>query len=367
MFNSIYSGKKVLITGHTGFKGSWLTAWLTKMNASVCGVSIDIPTSPSLFEILGLEDKISHNQVDVRDLEKLSEIVETFQPDFIFHLAAQAIVSTSYADPLGTITTNIIGTTNILEAARKLKNKCAIVMITSDKCYENVEWEWGYRETDSLGGKDIYSASKGAAEVIISAYVRSFYNNDSSSHLRVATGRAGNVIGGGDWAMDRIVADAVRSWNMGKPVKIRSPDAPRPWQHVLEPLSGYLLLGDRLYSDVALHGQSFNFGPLSERNKTVEELLQDLSKIWGLTSKEQVFSVVEKIPFNEAGLLRLVCDKATFHLKWSANMPYSECVTTVGEWYREYYNGGSDMLDFTYSQIKAYEGLAKARGLVWAE
>jgi CDP-glucose 4,6-dehydratase len=364
MFGQIYAGKRVLVTGHTGFKGSWLTTWLLKLGATVAGFSDAIPTQPSMFEQTGLAGSIEHHLGDVRDLAAVTRVIADFKPDFVFHLAAQAIVSTSYSDPLGTITTNVIGTANVLEALRQLNPDCVAVMITSDKCYENVEWVWGYKETDHLGGRDIYSGSKGAAEVIIHSYIESFFRKPECK-VRVATGRAGNVIGGGDWARDRIVVDCMRGWSEGKPVEIRSPAATRPWQHVLEPLSGYLTLGAALARDAALHGEAFNFGPRAEQNRTVLDLLGDLSKKWNFASLDDAYRVTANIPFHEAGLLKLNCDKALFHLKWEANLQYAELVGFVGDWYYQYYREAADMRALTLAQIGVYEERAQQRGLVW--
>ena len=365
MLVNTYKGKKVLITGHTGFKGSWLTAWLLKLQAEICGISNEIPTDPSMFVELDLQSKIQHHFCDIRDLNKVQQIIEEFNPDFVFHLAAQPIVSLSYDDPLNTISTNVFGTAVILEALRNWNKSCSVVIITSDKCYENVEWVWGYKETDQLGGKDIYSGSKGAAEIIFHAYYNSFFKNENCK-LKIATGRAGNVIGGGDWAKDRIVVDCMKSWDNNIPVEIRSPKATRPWQHVLEPLSGYLTLGAKLNEDSSLCGQSFNFGPKAEQNRTVLELLSDLSKRWDFKSLDYAYTITDNIPFHEAGLLKLNCDKALFHLRWEANLDYSDCVDMVGDWYFSYYNDTLDMYDFTIKQIMFYEKLASTKNLIWS-
>lgn len=371
MFNNVYSEKTVLVTGHTGFKGAWLTSWLLKMNAKVCGVSNEIPTTPSMFVELDLEKKIEHHFCDICDFNTLKKIIHQCKPDFVFHLAAQPIVSTSYKDPLGTINTNVMGTANILECLKTLKNECTAILITSDKCYENIEWEWGYKETDRLGGRDIYSGSKGAAEIIFHAYQQSFFTN-KNHHIKLATGRAGNVIGGGDWAKDRVVVDCMRSWSKDVTVEIRSPSSTRPWQHVLEPLSGYLTLAMKLYLNedhkdfASLHGESFNFGPKAEQNRTVLELLNDLSIHWNFSNINDAYKVTDDIPFHEAGLLKLNCDKALFHLNWQANLDYKECVRLVSEWYYEFYKNNSDIYNLTVRQIDQYESLALERGLVWA-
>jgi len=366
MFNNIYFNKKVLITGHTGFKGAWLAMWLLKLGAKVSGFSDCVPTTPAMFEVVGLREKVNHRLGDIRHLDSIKNAIEEIKPDFIFHLAAQSIVSSSYEDPIGTLNTNVLGTANILEALRLLNPKCVVVMITSDKCYENVEWLWGYKETDHLGGRDIYSGSKGAAEVIIHAYYHAFFKS-SACNVILATGRAGNVIGGGDWAKDRIVVDCMRSWSEGIPVEIRSPSATRPWQHVLEPLSGYLTLGESLSKNLSIRGESFNFGPRAEQSHTVLELLAELSSYWQFKDITDAFSVVENVPFHEAGLLKLNCDKALFHLKWEANLSYKTCVKLVSEWYFAYYKKTANMYDLTLDQIDLYEAQAKKRNLIWAK
>lgn len=361
MFNNVYKGKKVVVTGHTGFKGTWLTRWLTMLGAEVMGISDGIPTNPSMFEILELEHQIQHRIIDIRNAALLAQEIQAFEPDYLFHLAAQAIVSTSYADPLGTISTNVLGTAHVLDAMRRLSKPCVAVIITSDKCYENVEWEWGYRETDHLGGKDIYSASKGAAEVIFHAYFNSFLKHQPN--IRIATARAGNVIGGGDWAKDRIIVDAVRSWTDRKPVQIRSPEATRPWQHVLEPLSGYLWLGARLSENEKLNGESFNFGPRAEQNRRVVELIADVFEHWN--KDFDCYQITGNVPFHEAGLLKLNCDKALFHLRWEPTLFYEECVTMVGEWYAGFYLRDQDVRSLTQQQIGQYMELATKRGNRW--
>ena len=363
LFANTYQGRRVLVTGHTGFKGSWLTTWLLKLGAIVTGVSKDVPTQPAMFEELELARRIKHIQADIRDLVVMQELVDKEQPDFVFHLAAQAIVSTSYTDPVETVSTNVIGTMNILEALRKLERPCVAVLITSDKCYDNVEWVWGYRETDKLGGKDVYSGSKGAAELVIRSYLHSFFQNNHP--VRLAIGRAGNVIGGGDWAKDRIVVDCMRAWNNGRGVEIRSPQATRPWQHVLEPLSGYLALGQAVAQQPQLHGEAFNFGPRAEQNHTVTELLSDLGRCWSSDKPDTAYRVTANIPFHEAALLKLNCDKALYHLKWESNLSYDQTIRLVGDWYTAFYREQVDMYALTLEQISTYElaGIEKSR--VW--
>ncbi|MBN2844072.1 MAG: CDP-glucose 4,6-dehydratase, partial [Sedimentisphaerales bacterium] len=322
MFNGIYQGKKVLITGNTGFKGSWLTCWLLNLGADVYGISHDIPTQPSMFEALGLEAKIRHYKNDIRDYAVIDEIIKESRPDYIFHLAAQPIVSVSYKEPLDTFGTNILGTVSILDALRQIDHRCTAVMITSDKCYDNVEWRWGYRETDHLGGKDPYSASKAAAEMAIKSYYHSYFKNNSQ--VRLASVRAGNVIGGGDWAASRIVPDCFRAWAGGQPVTIRSPHSTRPWQHVLEPLSGYLTVGQILAESPEYSGEAYNFGPAAEQTHTVLELLMEISNYWNAGGCKDKFIIDQNNDFHEAGLLKLNCDKALFDLKWLATLNFNQ-------------------------------------------
>ena len=366
MFGNIYKNKKVLVTGNTGFKGSWLTLWLLKLGARVYGISKDIPTEPSMFEELGLMKKIVHYEKDVRDLESVKNIIEEIKPDFLFHLAAQTVVSVSYSDPIETISTNVMGTTNVLEALKESNHNCVGIIITSDKCYDNVEWVWGYKETDALGGKDLYSGSKGAAEMIFKSYFHSFFKNDDPN-IKVSTTRAGNVIGGGDWAKDRIVPDCMRAWSKNEIVEIRSPNATRPWQHVLEPLSGYLALGQQLYIGKKLSGESFNFGPLSQFSHTVEELLRDLSKCWNIIDLSKAYKATNDVKFYEAGLLKLNCDKALFHLKWLPTLSYEQLIEFTGTWYFNFYKDQINMLYYTLNQIDKYEQIASDNELQWSK
>lgn len=364
MFDSVYKDKKVLVTGHTGFKGTWLCAWLRRLGAEVVGVSKDVPTRPSMFEALAMEAQIRHRVADLRDAAAVRTLFAEERADFVFHLAAQPIVSLSYADPLETISSNVMGTANVMEALRHSTHSCAAVIITSDKAYDNVEQVWGYKENDPLGGKDVYSGSKGAAELVIKSYCASFFKS-SDCPVRVAVGRAGNVIGGGDWAKDRIVVDCVKAWSEGRVVEIRTPEATRPWQHVLEPLCGYLHLGARLFHDRSLHAEAFNFGPRSEQNRTVEELLHDLSRHWDFRDPAEAYKVTEHRPFHEAGLLKLNCDKALFHLKWQANLEYAETIRFTAEWYYAFYRTKEDISAKTLAQIAEYEAIGQGKGLPW--
>lgn len=362
MFGGVYAGRRVLITGHTGFKGSWLSQWLLRLGAEVAGYSLYLPSQPANYQVLGLGERMDDNTGDIRDMAQLEKIIGEFQPEIVFHLAAQAIVRASYDDPKATFDTNIGGTVNVLECIRNAPSVQAAVFITSDKCYENVEWEYGYREVDRLGGKDPYSASKACAEIAISAYMRSFF---SHSGKKVASTRAGNVIGGGDWAKDRIVADCARSWAENRVLTVRNPRATRPWQHVLEPLGGYLWLGAKLMRDE--HGvtnESFNFGPRAEVNQPVSVLIDEMAKTW---PRAGWISEADDSNKAEAGLLKLSCDKALHRLGWQAVLSFEETVRMTAEWYRAYYEGNQDMRQFTETQIDAYERLAGERGGTWAK
>lgn len=363
-FNDVYNGKKVLVTGNTGFKGSWLSVWLNMLGAEVYGFSNEIPTDPSMFEVCKLSEKIHHRFGDIRNREEMNNYIQEIRPDFIFHLAAQAIVSTSYKNPFDTITTNVIGTASVLEAIRNITWNCTCVLITSDKAYDNVEWIWGYRETDAVGGKDVYSGSKGAAELVIKSYWKSFIS--SMPNIKLGIGRAGNVIGGGDWAKDRIVVDCVKAFSQDKTVEIRCPQSTRPWQHVLEPLSGYLTLGWSLYEDKSPNGEPYNFGPRAEQTKTVFELTQDLAERWGL-DKNRAAKITDNIPFKEASLLKLNCDKALAYLNWHSTLHYEQCVSVIADWYRAYYiEYEVDMFGLTERQIAYYMSEAVKENLVWA-
>ncbi len=364
MYNNVFQNKKVLVTGNTGFKGSWLTSWLLACNADVYGYSIDIPSKPSMFETLKLEQKITHRYGDVRNEKELAEYVNHIKPDFIFHLAAQAIVSTSYADPMGTITANVVGTASVLDAVRHADWDMTVVMITSDKAYDNVEWIWGYRENDTMGGKDVYSGSKGAAELIIKSYWHSFIK--SKSNIKMGVARAGNVIGGGDWSADRIVVDTIKAFQKGEAVEIRSPKATRPWQHVLEPLSGYMCLAQYLYEGKVTNGEAFNFGPRAEQTKTVKQLVEDIARNWGMNPDEAV-RITGHIPFEEATLLKLNCDKALAYLNWHSTLFYKDTVEYITQWYGAYYDNREDMFELTQKQIASFVNSADKQDLIWTK
>jgi CDP-glucose 4,6-dehydratase len=363
MFKEIYKNKRVLITGHTGFKGSWLTTWLLNLGAIVAGYSIGIPTNPSHFIELELEKKIKHYIGDIRDYELLLKVCEEFKPEFIFHLAAQPLVRESYVNPKETFEVNMLGTLNVLEVIRQLKDIIKVaVIITSDKCYDNVEWVYGYREDDRLGGEDPYSGSKGAAELITKSYMKSFFKQN---YPNVCTTRAGNVIGGGDWANDRIVPDIVRSWSKNKPVEIRSPYSTRPWQHVLEPLSGYLCIGSELYKENSEHKNlAFNFGPDAKVNKNVGELIYEMKKLWP-NSPSWINKYINDGK-KEANLLKLSCDRANIQLGWFPVLEFEETIDFTMTWYTNYYFHKKNVFKFTNDQINLYTSKAEERKIQWA-
>lgn len=362
MFKNVYKGKRVFITGHTGFKGSWLCAWLLDLGATVAGYSVDVPTQPSHFEALGLSDRIEHFQGDVRNKSSLQDAINQFRPEMVFHLAAQSLVRKSYEDPILTFETNSIGTLNLLDCLRNQPSVIATVLITSDKCYENVEWLWGYRENDRLGGKDPYSASKACAEIISRVYMESFFKEKGPS---IATTRAGNVIGGGDWALDRIVPDCVQAWSKQEKVVIRNPNATRPWQHVLEPLSGYLVLGQKLLQgDPGVKNESFNFGPSAKVNQSVGDLIIDMAQYW--PGAEWRFEQEVDSGKPESTLLKLNCDKALHLLNWSPVLDFSETIRMTGEWYQGFYGKkSSSIAKITSKQIEGYVEMATQLNLAW--
>jgi CDP-glucose 4,6-dehydratase len=347
----IYKNKNVVVTGHTGFKGSWLVAWLKQMGASVTGIALDPPSIPSHYDASKLADGIQDYRIDIRNEGAIEQVILEAKPDFLFHLAAQPIVGASYDDPIETWGTNVMGTINVLEALRKIQHDCSAVIITSDKCYDNVEWEWGYRENDALGGPDPYSASKGAAELAIRSYVKSYFSGEDNS-VRIASARAGNVIGGGDWAANRIVPDCVKSWSKNEIVELRNPHSTRPWQHVLEPLGGYLQLGALLSQNHHLHGEAFNFGPQAQQNQSVLELVKQMSKSWSEVRWAECES--QSSQFYESGLLKLKCEKALHFLNWHAVLDFEETVALTANWYRSFYEVPSSIREVTNKQINDY-------------
>jgi len=364
LFGGVYNGKKVLITGHTGFKGAWLSAWLLELGAEVTGYSIGIPTNPSLFEAVSLEKKLAHRLGDIRDLKSLQTAFQEEKPDVVFHLAAQPITRYAYDIPLETFSTNVMGTVNILECIRHSNTVKAGVIVTSDKCYHNVEWTWGYRENDRLGGDDPYSASKACAEIAFHAYHASFLSK--SSPKMVSTVRAGNVIGGGDWAVDRIIPDCMRAFSTGKPVLLRNPNAVRPWQHVLEPLSGYLWIGSQLLlQKKEISGEAFNFGPLSEIQKSVQELICSFIDAWGTGRWETDHDTTQKNIKKEHILLSLNCDKALHYTGWRPTLTFEKTVQLTAAWYKAFYNRTQNMHAYTIDQMKEYISIALEKNTSW--
>lgn len=359
-FGGAYRGKRVLLTGHTGFKGSWLSQWLERLGAATTGLSIDIPTTPSLFELAGVADALDHRFGDVRDGESMARLVEEVRPDVVFHLAAQPLVRLSYAEPLATLATNVMGTANVLEAVRAAGRPCAVVVVTSDKCYDNDGRREGYRETDRMGGHDPYSMSKGAAELLVDSW-RSSYFSEPGSPVRLASGRAGNVIGGGDWAADRIVTDCIAALGAGQPIGLRNPLATRPWQHVLEPLSGYLMLGERLLSGAAVD-EGWNFGPDPDNIRTVGELVEQLLAEWGSGGASER---AEADAPKEAFALSLNIDKARERLGWRPVWDFERTVAETASWYKAWLAGGEAIRALCAGQIDRYQRDAAALGVPW--
>ena len=347
----IFKNKKVLITGNTGFKGSWLTIWLLKIGAEVIGYSKDIPTSPSIFKSCKLNEKIEYHEGNLLNKDLFGKIIKDSQPDFIFHLAAQPLVKESYENPFETIQSNSIGTINLLEILKEYDQEIIVIFITSDKVYDNVEWLWGYKETDTLGGKDPYSASKAMAEIAIRSYYQSFLKEKES--LRIGIGRAGNVIGGGDWSANRIVPDCIVKWINKEKVQIRNPKATRPWQHVLEPLSGYLTLAYELNNSIKVNGEAFNFGPSENSSYSVEDLIKEMIKYWPTNIKNLI--EIKKDTFHEASLLKLNCDKSSALLDWKSSLNFKDCVKNTIQWYENYYFNNENILNFTEKQIDFYQ------------
>ena len=358
MFNAnFFLNKKVLITGNTGFKGSWLSIWLDLLGAKIYGLALEPPTKPSLFDKANLSRIIDNNIVDIKDTDKVIQLVQSIEPDYIFHLAAQPLVQLSYLRPVETWKTNVIGTINILESLKLLDKKCIGIIITSDKCYENQEWEWGYRENDLLGGSDPYSASKGSAELAFNSYYKSFFSSNSDNKINICSARAGNVIGGGDWADNRIVPDCIKAWTSKKPVDIKSPKSTRPFQHVLEPLSGYIKLAERLNLNNELSGQSFNFGPPNNFNYQVIEIVKELSKKW----EDSSWIINEKNNlYAESKLLKLNCDKAFSLLNWEPTLDFKTTISMTSDWYYSFYNKKDlNVLEKCKKQIEEFMNFKK--------
>jgi CDP-glucose 4,6-dehydratase len=368
LFGSAFDGKRVLVTGHTGFKGAWLSEWLLGLGAEVTGLSLPPATEPSLFDQLGLARRLRHIVGDIQEAAVPRQAVIESKPDFVFHLAAQALVRESYRRPRETFAVNAMGTVHLLEALRDCAKPCAAVFITSDKCYENREWYHGYRETDALGGRDPYSASKAAAEIIIASYRDSFFQNHP---VKIASCRAGNVIGGGDWAAERIVPDCMAALQKGKPILVRNRRATRPWQHVLEPLSGYLWLGASMAvaklrrCEAPLLASAFNFGPNRDANRTVEELVQEVLRHWPGRWQDKTDAGAP----HEAGLLQLSTDKAAALLRWFPAWSFAEAVAKTVHWYRaaRSFQSAKEYQKLTRRQISEYIGRARMLQLPWVQ
>lgn len=352
MANAFWSGKRVLITGHTGFKGSWLTLWLQQLGAVVCGFSLDPRTQPSLFELADVANGIEHHIGDIRDLSSLNAVFRSFRPEVVFHLAAQPIVRKSYELPLETYDVNVMGTAKLLDVVRQNPGVVVTIVVTSDKCYENREVLRPYREIDSLGGHDPYSSSKGCAELVAAAYGRSYFA-PAMKRGSVASVRAGNVIGGGDWAKDRLMPDIVRGLIAGEDVVIRRPWSVRPWQHVLEPLSGYLKVAEHVWTKGPMPWDAWNFGPDADSNQTVETFVQNTCGRWGRPDAAKVQKLTGNEP-HEAGLLMLDSTKARVQLGWRPRWSFDECIAQTVDWYQAYKNG-TDVRATTLNQIAAYE------------
>ncbi|MFO1449143.1 MAG: CDP-glucose 4,6-dehydratase [Opitutaceae bacterium] len=366
--HGFYRGRKVLVTGHTGFKGSWLCEWLLTLGAEVTGFALPPATTPALFDQLELSGRMNHIIGDVRDLAAVRRTVQGLRPEFIFHLAAQPLVRLSYEQPVETYSVNVMGTVNVLEAVRLAGIRCAVVVVTTDKCYENKEWVHSYREEDSLGGHDPYSSSKGATELVVAAYRRSYFSGPDSA-VRLASARAGNVIGGGDWALDRIVPDCIRSLQRNDAIPVRNKVSTRPWQHVLEPLSGYLWLAAVLANpgfvagtNPAILTSAFNFGPSNQSNRTVADLVQEILKSWPGAWVDRF----DPKAIHEATLLNLSIDKALHLLKWRPLWSFEETVAETVGWYRAVMANEAIAREQTARQIETYEGKARAAHIPWA-
>ena len=349
---AFWKGKRVLMTGHTGFKGSWLSLWLQSMGAQVVGYALAPPTNPSLFEVAEVGKEMTNIVGDIRDLEHLRAVFSEHRPEIVIHMAAQALVRYSYVEPVETYSTNVMGTVNLLEAVRSTGSVKAVVNVTSDKCYENREWAWGYRENEAMGGYDPYSSSKGCAELVAAAYRNSYFHPEKYKEhgVALASVRAGNVIGGGDWADDRLIPDIMRAITQGKPVNIRNPHAIRPWQHVLEPLSGYLQLARKLYEEGAAYAEGWNFGPNDEDAQPVQWIVEKLTKSWGEGASWELDGGDHP---HEAHYLKLDCSKAKARLAWQPRWHLEDTLGAIIDWHRAYLKG-KDMRDLTLRQISAY-------------
>ncbi|MGB3144340.1 MAG: CDP-glucose 4,6-dehydratase [Maribacter sp.] len=346
--SDFWKDKRVFLTGHTGFKGSWLSIWLNLMGAEIKGYALSPNTNPSLYDEAGIDSLVDSQIGDIRDLDNLKKSMTDFNPDILIHMAAQPLVRLSYIEPVETYATNVMGTVNVLESARFCKNLKAIVSVTTDKCYENKEWEWGYRENEPMGGHDPYSNSKGCAELVTAAYRSSFFFNSETANL--ASARAGNVIGGGDWAEDRLIPDILKAFQNGNPVVIRNPLSTRPWQHVLEPLSGYLVLAQALYENGSQFAEAWNFGPLDEDCQPVSWILDKMVNNWGKNAKWKFDK--ENNP-HEANFLKLDCSKAKNRLKWEPKWSLNHTLGSIIEWHQKWMSS-ENMQEQCLKEIKDY-------------
>ena len=352
LFGGFYNRRKVLLTGHTGFKGSWLCLLLNQLGADVYGFALEPPTKPSLYNEAKVEEVVTSYIGDVRDYQNLLKVLQEVQPEIIIHMAAQALVKESYENPRETYEVNVMGTVNLLDVSRQIGSVKAIVNITSDKCYENKEWHWGYRENDALGGSDPYSNSKGCSELVTSSFLNSFFppSKYPEHGLAIASARAGNVIGGGDWANDRLIPDFLRAIQNGEAVKIRSPLAIRPWQHVLEPLTGYLALTAKLHSEGPRFGGGWNFGPDDRDAQNVKWIISNICKLWG---EEALYNIDNDPQHHEANYLKLDCSKAKAELHWAPKWDIYTALKSIVEWYK-YFLRGENIRDITEQQIEKY-------------
>lgn len=346
--SDFWRGKRVFLTGHTGFKGSWLSLWLSSMGASVKGYALEPDTDPAMFHVARVASVVESEIGDIRNLENLSKSMREFNPDILIHMAAQPLVRLSYAQPVETYSTNVMGTVHVLEAARKCPNLKAIVSVTTDKVYENQEWVWGYRENEPMGGYDPYSSSKGCAELVTAAFRRSFFSTSDAPAL--ASARAGNVIGGGDWSADRLIPDAIKAFEKGESVVIRNPLATRPWQHVLEPLCGYLILAESLYQGGNKFAEAWNFGPEDRDCKSVEWILDELVTIWG---EDSTWKLDQNPQPHEARFLKLDCSKAKSGLNWYPKWEISDVLQKIVNW-QHHFRSGADMQSYCLNEIKTY-------------
>ena len=352
MNENFWKNKKILITGHTGFKGSWLTVWLKKLGSDIIGFSKSVPTTPSLYEILNIENDITSVIGDIQDYELVKETINKYEPEIVFHMAAQSLVIKSYSDPIETFSTNVMGTVNLLYAIKETKKPNVVVNVTSDKCYQNNESLKGYSEDDPMGGHDPYSSSKGCAELITKSFRNSFFNSDDGKQIALASVRAGNVIGGGDWAENRLIPDIIRAIKNKESVKIRNPNALRPWQHVLDPLNGYMILAEKLWEEQNKYSEGWNFGPDKNEIKSVSWIIEKFNEFW----KNKIDWTIDKNELHEANNLILNCQKAKTKLGWNPKVDMETTIKWTIEWYERYFDK-EDMKKITEEQIEKFHNL----------